>query len=208
MLGVSEPGALNFISTHPVDVICIQEFNLSLSSSFRISGFSALRSNRTHFRSGIFSTDVTDASGGVTIFVKQGLSSELSTSSFSFLDPYCDYVGINIYLNNAFSLPFLNVYAPPIRSSLTDSRTDSFSPLILSFSRNLFLLRDFNSHHPLWDSEGTSDTRGEEVFDWVISSDLIPLNDSDIPTLLHCSSGSRLSPDIFFAPSSLALSCS
>ena len=45
-------------------------------------------------------------------------------------------------------------------------------------------------------SRGTSDPHGEEVFDWVISSNL------DIPTLLHRSS------DIFFAPSSLALFCS
>ena len=33
------------------------------------------------------------------------------------------------------------------------------------------------------------------------------LNDPNIPILLHCSSGSRFSPDISFAPSSLALSC-
>ena len=60
---------------------------------------------------------------------------------------------------------------------------------------------------PLWDSKGTSDPRGEEVFDWVISSDL-PLNDPSTPTLLHRSSGSCSSSDISFAPSSLALSCS
>ena len=51
-------------------------------------------------------------------------------------------------------------------------------------------------------------SHGEEVFDWVISSDLLPLNDPNTPTLLHCSSGSRSPPDISFAPSSLALSCS
>ena len=100
------------------------------------------------------------------------------------------------------------MYAPPIRSSPTDGRTDSFSPSILSFSRNLFILRDFNCHHPLWDSRGTSDLRREEVFDWVISSDLFPLNDPDTSRLLHCSSGSRSFSDISFAPSSLALSCS
>ena len=50
--------------------------------------------------------------------------------------------------------------------------------------------------------------RGKEVFDWVISSDLLPLNYPDTPTLLHCSSGSRPFPDISFAPSSLAYSCS
>ena len=96
----------------------------------------------------------------------------------------------------------------PIRSSPTDGRTDSFFPSILSSSRNLFILGDFNCHHPLWDSRVTSNPRGKEVFDWVISSDLLPLNDSDTPTLLHCSSSSRSSPDISFAPFSLALSCS
>ena len=100
------------------------------------------------------------------------------------------------------------MYAPPIRSSPTDGRTDSFSPSILSSSRNLFILGDFNCHHPLWDSRGTSDPRGEEVFDWVISSDLLPLNKPDTPTLLHRSSGSRSSPDISFSPSTLAFSCS
>ena len=100
---------LHFLSSHPVDLICIQKSNLNSSSSFRIPGFSALRSDRTHSRSGILSPDA---------------------------------------------------------------------------------------------------THGEEIFDWVISSDLLPLNDPDTPTLLHRSSGSRFSPDISFAPSSIALSCS
>ena len=91
---------LHFLSSHPVDLICIQDSNLN--SSF-------LRSDRTHSRSGILSSDTTHASGGVVIFVRQGLSfSELSTSSLSSLDPYSDYVGINI----SSSLSFLNVYAP------------------------------------------------------------------------------------------------
>ena len=92
---------------------------------------------------------------------------------------------------------------PPIRSSPTDGRTDSFSPSILPSSRNLFILGDFNCHHPTWDSRGTSDPCSEEVFNWFISSDLLPLNDPDTPTLLH-----RSSPDISFAPSTLAFSCS
>ena len=149
------------------------------------------------------------ASSGIVIFVRQGLSfSKLSTSSLSLLDPYSDYVGINISLNNSSSVSFLNVYAPSICSSPMDGRTDSFSPSVLPSSRNLFILGDFNCHHPLWDSRGTSDPHGEEVFDWVISSDLLPLNDPDTPILLHRSSGSRSSPDISFAPSSLALFCS
>ena len=112
----------------------------------------------------------------------------------SLLDPYSDYVWVNISLNNSSSLPHLNVYAPPICSSSTNGRTNSFSPSILLSSRNLFILGNLNCHHPFWDSRGTSD--------------LLPLNDSDIPTLFHCFSGSHSSPDISFAIFSLAQSCS
>ena len=105
---------IHFISSHPVDLIYILKSNLNLSFSFRIPGFSALQSHGTHSQSGIFSTDVADASGGVIIFIKQGLFfSELSTSSFSSLGPYSDYVEVNIPLNGSSSLSFLNVYAPP-----------------------------------------------------------------------------------------------
>ena len=107
---------LHFISSHLVDVICIQESNLNLSSSFRIPEFSALRSDGTYSRSGIFSTNVSDASGSVIIFVRQGLSfSELSTSSLPLLDPYSDYIEVNISLNNSSSLSFLNAYAILLR---------------------------------------------------------------------------------------------
>ena len=123
---------LHFISSHPVDLIHIQESNLNLSSSFQIPGFSALQFHGTHSRSGIFSTDVADACGGVIIFVKQGLSfSELSTSSLSLLGPNSDYVKVNISLNNFSSLSFLIVYTPPIRSSTKDSRNNFFSLSIL-----------------------------------------------------------------------------
>ena len=125
---------LHFLSSHPVDLIYIQKPNLNLSSSFRIPGFSALQSHGTHSQSGIFSTDVADASGGVIIFVKQGLFfSELSTSSLSLLDPYSDYVEVNISLNGSSSLSFLNVYAPLIRYFTKDSRTNFFSLSILPF---------------------------------------------------------------------------
>ena len=131
-----------------------------------------------------------------------------SNSPLSSFDPYSEYVGVNISLNHSSSLSFLNVYAPPIRSSPTDSTTNSFSPSILLSSRYLFILEDFNCYHLLWDSKGTFKFYGDKIFDWVISSDFLPLNESDIPTLFHCSSGICSSPDISFALFSLALSCS
>ena len=210
MLEVFEPGALNYFTFFHPTLSILSAFRNPILTHLPLSGFlDSLRSDRTHSRSGILSSDTTHSSGSVVIFVRQGLSfSELSTSSLSLLDPYSDYVEINISLNNSFSLSFLNVYAPPIRSSPTDGRTDSISPSILPFSRNFFILGNFHCHHSLWDSRGTSDPREEEVFDWVISPDLLPLNDPDTPTLLHRSSGSHFFLDISFAPSSLAFSCS
>ena len=135
MLGVSKPGALNcyiLFRLIPFDLICIQESNLNLSSSFRIPGFSALQSDGTHSRSGMFSTDVVDASGGVIIFVRQGLFFyELSISPLSSLDLYFDYVEVNISLNDSSLLSFLNVYASPIRCFPKDSKTNFFSSSIL-----------------------------------------------------------------------------
>ena len=64
----------------------------------------------------------------------------------------------------------------------------------------------FNRHHPSGTGKEPMTPREEKVFDWVISSDLFPLNDPDTP-INHRPSGGRSSPDIF-APSYLALPCS
>ena len=187
---------LHFLSFHPVDLICIQESNLNSFSSFRIPGYSVLHSNRIHSRSGILSPDATHASGGVVIFVRQGLSfSELSISTLSSLDSYSNYEGINISLNNSFS--FLNVYAP-LSAPPRRMAEPTSSPLQKSLHGWGLQLPS-----PPWDSRGTFDPRGKEVFDWVISSDLLHLNDPDTPTFLH-----RSSADISFAPSSHVFSCS
>ena len=194
---------LHFLSSHPVDLICIQESNLNSSSFFRIPGFSALCSDRTHSRSGILSSDTTHASGGVVVFVRQGLSfSELSTSSLSLLDPYSDDVGINISLNNSSSVSFLNVYAPLFAPSQRMAEPTPFLPPFFPPPEMSSIWGTSIAITPLGLKSHFRPPRGRR-FDWVISSDLLPLNDPDTPTLLH-----RSSPDKFFAPSSLALSCS
>ena len=111
--------------------------------------------------------------GGVIIFIRQGLFfSKLYISCLSSLEPYPDYVGVNISLNNFSSLSFLNVYAPPIRSSSTNSKTDSFLPSIIPSSRNLFILGDFNCYQPLWYSKDISDPMGRKYL--IGSSPLAP----------------------------------
>ena len=83
MLEVFEPGALNYFTFfHPI-LSTLSAFRNPIFTHLPLSGFSALRSDRTHSRSGILFSDASHASGGVVIFVGQGLSfSELSTTSF------------------------------------------------------------------------------------------------------------------------------
>ena len=124
---------LHFLSSHPVNLIYIQESNLNSSSSFRISGFSALRSDRTHSRSGILFPGATHANGDFIMFVRQGLSlSQLSTSSLSSLDLYSNYVGVNISLNNSYPLSFHNMYThlfnPPRQIAEPTPFLPPFSP--------------------------------------------------------------------------------
>ena len=113
MLEVFKAGALNYFTFfHPI-LSTLSAFRNLILTLLPLSGFSALRSDGTHSQSGIPSSNTMHTSHGVVVFVRQGLSfSEFSTSSLSSLDPYSDYVGINISLNNSSLLSFLNVYAP------------------------------------------------------------------------------------------------
>ena len=135
MLGVFKPGALNYytlLRLIPLTLYISRNLTLIYLPLFRSLDSLLCDPMAPTPDLVFFFTDVADASGGVIIFVKQSLSfSELSISSLSSLDPYSDYVGVNISLNNFSSLSFLNVYAPPIRSSTKDSRTNFCSLSIL-----------------------------------------------------------------------------
>ena len=73
------------------------------------------------------------ASGGAIIFVREGLSfCELFTSSFSFLDPYSDYVVVNISLNHSSSLSFLNAYTSRFAFLRRTAEPTLFLPPIFS----------------------------------------------------------------------------
>ena len=72
---------LHLILLLPFDLICVQESNFNLSSSFRILAYFALRFDRTPFRLSVLFPDDHHVSGGVITFVMLGLPfSDLSTS--------------------------------------------------------------------------------------------------------------------------------
>ena len=146
--------------------------------------------------------------GGVLILVKTGLSyTLLSTQSLSSLDPSSDYLAIAVKIKGASPIHLFNVYVPPIRSSSSDSRPKSFSPFLLPSSPTTYIFGDFNSHHSSWDSHSPEDQSGKNLFDWLLSSDLLPLNNPEHHTLLHRATGNRSSPDLSLVPARIASKC-
>ena len=140
--------------------------------------------------------------GGVLILVKNGIScTSLSTQSLSSLDPSSDYLAIAVKIKGAAPIHLFNVYVPPIRSSSSDSHPKSFSPFLSSPTTYIF--GDFNSHHSSWDSHSPEDHSGKDLFDWLLSSDLLPLNNPEHHTLLHRATGNRSSPDLSLVPQNL-----
>ena len=73
---------LHFLSSHPVDLICIQKSNLNSSSSFRIPGFSALRSDRAPIPGLAFSPPIPR-----TLAAALSFSSGRAYSFLNFLPP-------------------------------------------------------------------------------------------------------------------------
>ena len=136
--------------------------------------------------------------GGVLILVKNVLTyTSLSTKSLSSLHPSSDYLAIAVKVKGASPIHLFNVYVPPIRSSSSDSRPKSFTPfLLLSFPTTTYIFGVFNSHHSSWDSHSPENQSGKDLFDWLLSSDLLPLNNPEHHTLLHRATGNRSSPDL------------
>jgi len=122
-------------------------------------------------------------------------------------DPASDYLCVKIHFQKRSPLLFFNVYSPPIKNTQLDSRPRIFSLELLPNSSDTFILSDFNVHHPIWDTHISPDSAGNSLFNWISSSQLDILNNPDIHTLLHHSSGSRSSPDVSLAPTHLAPTC-
>ncbi len=89
-----------------------------------------------------------------------------------------------------------NIYAAPIQpAGITDT---------LDFACHLpFLGDDLNAHSPLWDINQPSDTRGEQLKDWVVPQSPSVLNDG-AATLLNRATGGLSSPEVSQAHLSLA----
>ena len=146
--------------------------------------------------------------GGVFILVKNGLTyTSLSAQSLSSLDPSSDYLAITVKIKGASPIHLFNVYVPPIRSSSSDSRPKVLLTLSLTIIHYYLFFGDFNGHHSSWDSHSPEDQLGKDLFDWLLSSNLLPLNNPEHHTLLYRATDNRSSPDLSLVPAQISSKC-
>ena len=150
-----------------------------------------LRSDCTLFQSDSLSPNDLQISGVITFVTEELFFTKLSTQFVFSFDPYSDYAGMKIFLQNSPPMSMLKLFYIPFKT-LPDT---FFNPILLSFGY-FFILGIFDCHHLFWDLRDTPDPHGEELFNGVISYDLFHLNNPDSSHFF--SSGSRFSPDISF----------
>ena len=185
----------------------MQESHLSFDSTFHITNYKTLQKNHSMKRRGT-TNSMGNLEGGVLILVKNSLTyTSLSTQSLFSPDPSSDYLAITVKVKGASPIHLFNVYVPPICSSSFDSHPKSFSLFLLPSSPTTYIFGNFNSHHSSWDSHSPKDQSGKDLFNWVLSSDLLPLNNPEHHTLLHCATRNHSSPDLSLIPAQIASKC-
>ena len=95
------------------------------------------------------------------------------------------------------SMFLLSALLPPILSL----------PFLLIIIPITYIFGDFNGHSSSWDSRSPEDQSGEDLFDWLLSSVLLPINNPKPHTLLHHATGNRSSPDLSLVPAQIASKC-
>ena len=199
---------IQFLSLNQYNLIFVQESHLSSDSTFYIPGYKTLRKDRSVTRRRTTNRTMGNLEGSIPILVKNGLTySLLSTQHFSSLDSCSGYLANTVKIKDAFPIHLFNLYVLPMRSSSTDFRPKSFSPFFLPPSSTTFIFCNFNCHHSYWDSHNLEDQLEKDLFGWLFSSDLLPLNNPDHPTLLHRPIENPSSLDLFLVPAPIASKC-
>ena len=184
---------LHFLSSHSVD-ICTQESNLNSSSSFRIPGFSGLIA----FSALIAPTP--DLAFSLlmprTLAAASSFSSGRAHRSLNFLPALFPQSTPTLIMWGSTSLLTTPCYHFLMFTPSSLLLSDGWQNRFLFSLQSSLLQQSLHSGGlqlplPLWDSRGTSDPHGEEVFHWVISSDFLPSM-----TLIH--------PPFYIAPLAVA----
>ncbi|KAI5638593.1 endonuclease-reverse transcriptase domain-containing protein [Phthorimaea operculella] len=134
--------------------------------------------------------------GGVSILIHRSIKSECRRLLHS--NSGLELIHIRIFYCNEIE-NIICVYCPS-EVSTTDRDWDT---LFSSFSRKTLILGDFNGHHVSWSYK--TDTRGKQLFDSIIESNFVVMNDGS-PTRFQLVQGilRQSSPDLSLVSADVA----
>jgi ribonuclease HI len=165
-----------YLRDNKVDVICIQESHLKETIRFFVRGFETFRRDRP-----------TGHKGGVLTLIRHGIPAVLTGQT---ADGDLEHITTKLFLHGE-ELLITNCYSPP------DSRL-SLHFIQLS-TENHLIIGDFNSHSPAW-GYSASDSKGDEIQDWMIDNDLVLINNpEDKPSYYSRAWKKTSTPDIAMA---------
>jgi ribonuclease HI/uncharacterized protein YaaR (DUF327 family) len=149
-----KPELQAFLRENKIDVICAQETHLSEAHRFFVRGFDTYRRDRpTH-------------KGGVITLIRHGIPAVMTAQTTT---GEIEFITTKLFLQGE-ELLITNCYSP------STSRLD-LNTIQLAEERHL-IVGDFNGHSPAWGYQDT-DSRGEQLQDWMIDNQLILINKPD-----------------------------
>ena len=150
-----KPEFHTFLRDNNIDIACLQETHLNEKRKFFIRGYDTFRRDRPNGQK-----------GGVITLVKHRIAATLSlqteTGNLEFLTIRTMLQGQELLITNCYS-------PPTTKLDLHQLKPQTESQLIVG---------DFNCHSPAWGYE-TSDSRGDEMQDWMTENNLILFNRPD-----------------------------
>ena len=180
------------LEANDVDVCMIQESKLKPTDSLpKLPGYVSIRHDRKGGMQG----------GGLVCLIKDTINHAVTITASK---TATEALGIKIKCQKKQWIEVTNIYCPPQNSlgQLINLATD-----VIPTSPNSLIVGDFNAHSHAWDVVQPEDERGNDVLDWIVSSELTILNDSNCATRFSRTTGGLSSPDLSLAGSSIAPKC-
>ena len=147
-----KPELTAFLRDNKVDVICIQETHLTKPRKLFVRGYESFRHDRT-----------SGPKGGVLTLVRHTIPAVWMAES---VDEEPEFITIKLLLQQE-ELLITNCYSSPA------SRLNLHK--IQLATENHIIAGDFNGHLPAWGYNNT-DSRGEDIQDWMIDNELVLIN--------------------------------
>ena len=142
-----------------VDICLIQESKLTTSARTpKVEGYVCLRKDRPPIYGGSGR-----GAGDLLIFVKDDIPFQESSLVFDKSRTSLESMGISIKTGARKKFSIFNLYCPPVRSTVGETRSVGFEPSIFHCTKDTLICGDLNCHSPMWDDNQPSDRMEERL---------------------------------------------